>query len=281
MLKVLRFENILDAAEHMDAKVFGMIKECQIECFESYDDFDLLAFEYYDIYSDGGDGSRIMIYLDRDDLFFFCEDQVSEKLVHGILEKTGQDVQVKNEQILYQFFVKLLKGDRDYLDSLEQKIEDEEEKILSDTGKDVTQRILDIRRKLLRLKRYYEELDTIFDEMAANDNELIAEAVEQKIVILSARTDRYLNAVQNLREMVSQTLEAYQSQLSIRQNDLMKIFTIVTVLFLPLTLIVGWYGMNFANMPELQWKYGYPAAIIVSVLIVAVLIWYFKKKKWM
>ncbi len=75
--------------------------------------------------------------------------------------------------------------------------------------------------------------------------------------------------------------EAYQSQLSIQQNDLMKIFTVVTVVFLPLTLLAGWYGMNFTNMPELQWKYGYPAVIGVSAALVVWLIWYFKRKKWL
>ena len=68
--------------------------------------------------------------------------------------------------------------------------------------------------------------------------------------------------------MVAQLREAYQSQLAIQQNDLMKIFTVVTVLVLPLSLLTGWYGMNFAGMPELGWKYGYPAVIAVRALIV-------------
>ena len=59
----------------------------------------------------------------------------------------------------------------------------------------------------------------------------------------------------------------------------MKILTIVTTVFLPLSLVVGWYGMNFINMPELTWKYGYPAIIVISVLIVALCLWIMKKKK--
>ena len=78
---------------------------------------------------------------------------------------------------------------------------------------------------------------------------------------------------------MSQLREAYQSQLSIQQNDLMKVFTIVTTVFLPLTLLVGWYGMNFTYMPELAWRWSYPVMIVVSVAIVAGLFWYFKHKK--
>ena len=61
----------------------------------------------------------------------------------------------------------------------------------------------------------------------------------------------------------------------------MKIFTIVTSIFLPLTLIVGWYGMNFENMPELTWKYGYLAVIICCIAMVVGMIGYFKHKKWL
>ena len=117
--------------------------------------------------------------------------------------------------------------------------------------------------------------------MTANDNELISEKTVKRMTILGKRTDRYLSAVRALQETVTQMREAYQSQLSIKQNELMKFFTIVTAIFLPLTLIVGWYGMNFVGMPEFHWKYGYPAVIAVSAAIIVLLIWYFKKKKWL
>ena len=59
----------------------------------------------------------------------------------------------------------------------------------------------------------------------------------------------------------------------------MKILTIVTTIFLPLTLVAGWYGMNFSNMPELSWKYGYPAVMVISLVIVMICLWTMKKKK--
>ncbi len=62
-------------------------------------------------------------------------------------------------------------------------------------------------------------------------------------------------------------------------NNIMKLFTVITTIFLPLTLIVGWYGMNFTNMPELTWQYGYPAVIVFSVIVVMFCVIAFKKYK--
>ena len=74
--------------------------------------------------------------------------------------------------------------------------------------------------------------------------------------------------------------EIYQSQISIRQNDIMKILTIVTTIFLPLSLLAGWYGMNFEYMPELHWRYGYVGVIILSVGIVTFFMFLFRKKNY-
>ncbi|MDE7063374.1 MAG: cobalt transporter, partial [Lachnospiraceae bacterium] len=85
---------------------------------------------------------------------------------------------------------------------------------------------------------------------------------------------------QVLREYAMQVQDVYQSEISIRQNAIMKVLTVVTTIFLPLTLIAGWYGMNFKYMPELAWEYGYPAAIGLSVIVVLVCLWIFRKKKY-
>ena len=93
------------------------------------------------------------------------------------------------------------------------------------------------------------------------------------------RIERLQNHVHLLRENILQLRELYQSQQDAQQNKIMCILTVVTTLFLSLTLLTGWYGMNFAYMPELHWKYGYPAVIIAAIVIVAIEIMYFKKKK--
>ena len=279
MRKVLPMSRIREMEPYMDAKVLDYIHEGQIEAFEGFEDFDLIAFDWYDVRSERTTASQMLLYLDREDLFIFCEDDAALARAQAIVTELEQD-QLDHQRLLYSFFHRLLRGDMDHLDQMEDHISDGETRLLEGklTGECLEQ-IVAWRRELLRLKRYYEQLDSIFDELAENDNGLLGKQNTRRFANLGNRMERYLNAVQSLRESVAQLREAYQSQLSIQQNDLMKIFTVVTAVFLPLTLLAGWYGMNFSNMPELSWKYGYPAVIVISLVIVMICLWIMKKKK--
>ena len=281
MQAVLLWKDMAQVADKMDPAVFQYVGERQTESFEALEHFDLLAFDWYDVRK-GGKSEKVLVYLDQEDLFFFCRDEAAAQYVRGAVQELNGSGVTDNQQLLYRFFAGLFKGDMAYLEKLEAKINEGEGIILEGRAKDdAPRRIAAWRRELLRLKRYCEQLDSIFDELAENDNSLLGKQNTRRFANLGNRMERYLNAVQSLRESVAQLREAYQSQLSIQQNDLMKIFTVVTAVFLPLTLLVGWYGMNFVGMPELHWKYGYPAVILVSVGIVAALVIYFKKKKWL
>lgn len=280
MQKVLSFDRIEEAEPYMDKKVLSYINDGQIETFEGFAEFDVMAFDWCDAIGAAGDCSRTLIYLDHEDLFFFCETAAGEQKVRTILQEESGDETFPNGQLLYRFFNRLLKGDTDRLDQLETEITETENAVLSGSEAGYPDKIIEFRRELLRMKRYYEQMESIFDGVAEDDNGLLGEDVVRRFVILGDRTGRYLRNVTSLREYVAQMREAYQSQLSIQQNELMKIFTVVTVIFMPLTLLVGWYGMNF-RMPELEWKYSYPLVILVSAAVIAWLIWLFKRKKWL
>ena len=115
--------------------------------------------------------------------------------------------------------------------------------------------------------------------MLANEADLFAakqlhhfRAARDKIARLSANA-------QLLRESLVQVREAYMAALDYNANRIMKLFTVVTTVFLPLTLIVGWYGMNFKYMPELESRFGYPAVIVLSILVVVLSLLFFQKKR--
>ena len=139
--------------------------------------------------------------------------------------------------------------------------------------------IISLRRELLKMKRYYEQLSLILSELADNECELMPPELQKRFAVVDRRADYLLNFVLHLREYTTQVREAYQAQIDIEQNQIMKFFTVITTVFLPLTLIVGWYGMNF-KMPEYEWEWGYATVIALSVFIVVASIVIFKKKKW-
>ena len=261
MYKVFSFTKTDEAAPYMDKKILRYIDEQITDSFECFKDCDILAFDWYDVQSEKKEDFKMLLYLDGKDLLVFCETSEAEEKANMILRTMTGEEGATNERLFYHFFSLLLKGDMDFLNNLEEEISNNEDKVLSGDKASYLKYITAWRQELLRLKRYYEQLNFIFDEMTVNDNQLFSEDGVRRLMTLRNRTDRYLSAVKNLQEMVSQLREAYQSQLAIEQNDLMKIFTVVTVIFLPLSLLAGWYGMNFSHIPELKWKYGYPLVI--------------------
>lgn len=280
METVLPLARLEEMQAYMDPRVLRHIHEGQSEAFEGFEGFDLIAFDWYDVRSDRTEDARFLLYLDQERLLCFCGEERGLTRAREIFAALEEEP-LSREQLLHRFFVRLLMGDMDHLDALEGEIADGEDAVLARPDASSLAQIAAWRRELLRLRRYYEQMDSIFRELADNENSLLGSETARRFSNLGNRTERYLNTVQDLRESVAHLREAYQSQLSIRQNDLMKVFTVVTAVFLPLTLLTGWYGMNFAAMPELRWRYGYPAVIGLSAVIVGALLWWFKRKKWL
>ena len=104
-------------------------------------------------------------------------------------------------------------------------------------------------------------------------------AVDPAFAFIDKKFDRLMEFVLHLQNYIESVRDAYQSQIDIEQNQIMKFFTVVTTIFTPLTLITGWYGMNFV-MPEYDWSHGYAYVAGLSLAVVLVLILLFRRKKW-
>lgn len=283
MLKVTSFENASSVFKDVNQEIMEngrlyeyLTKQCTAP-FEAYTTFTLCSFDWYDLHSSSSETHRTLIYYTPSDLMIFCEDDKTTAYMQSLLP-VGTD---SAEKALYKFFAALLKDDMEYIDSYEAEITDSEDNALAGSRKDYLDSIVAYRKELLRLKRYYTQLQMIFDSMSDNDNALLSDEAVRHCNVLNNRVNRCYGAVLNLRDYVTQMREAYQAQIDIEQNSLMKFFTLITALFLPLTLMVGWYGMNFKNMPELHCEWAYPVFVLASAIVIILLILYFKKKKWM
>ena len=121
----------------------------------------------------------------------------------------------------------------------------------------------------------------ISSALEENENGIYTEGQLSFFHVLTVRAERLISGVRALNESLTQLREMLDAQLNYALNNIMKVFTVITTVFLPLTLIVGWYGMNFRHMPELEWEYAYPLLAGFCVVLVAGVLYYFKKKKLM
>lgn len=185
------------------------------------------------------------------------------------------------ERVLYDFLISLIDEDLIYLAALEKEITKMEETMVEDELKDFNYRMLHLKKEISRLYRYYSQLADLGESLYENEMDFFGRKRAGSFRIFADRTIRLQEETQVLREYAMQVQDVYQSEIEIRQNNVMKVLTIVTTVFLPLTLIAGWYGMNFTHMPELTWVYGYPVAIGVSILVVLISLLIFKKKKFL
>lgn len=259
---------------YMEAPIFAQIKTGQVERFESLENVYLISFDWYDIFDQNAEPAQIIIYLSKDHLFFICEDDKLLRKVNTLAKESPE-----NDKVLFSFFSGLMKPDMDYLEKLEDEIAALENNLIVKAKTGCAHSIVMFRKELIRLKKYYEQLNSIFEDLTQNEGGLISWANLRYFVVLDNRVDRLFSTVLNLRDFVTQVREAYQAQIDIEQNGIMKIFTVITSIFLPLTLIVGWYGMNL-QMPEFSWSYAYPAVIVLSIVVCIVCIAFFKIKKW-
>ena len=175
------------------------------------------------------------------------------------------------------FFEILLKDDLMFLERLEEKLSKMEDWALGDAPDSFIGQMVTIKKTILRFYHYYSELLEMGQELLEAD--LFSNHTKILFKPQVSHIARLQNETQMLREYAVQVREVYQSQLDLRQNKIMKVLTVVTTIFFPLSVIAGWYGMNFRYMPELSWKYGYLFIVFLSAAVLLLGIWIIKKKK--
>ena len=214
----------------------------------------------------------------RDDVLLLVEDG---ELIHTLLGKLEENVygSCTSHQLLLLLFELLIEEDVIGLQQQEQKLSEMEAGLLKKMPDHFYQTMIRYRSQISAYHAYYEQLVNIGDQMQGDFGQKLTRGERQGWQLYANRAERLHNHVELLREYLVQIRELYQSRIDEQQNKVMSILTVVTTIFLPLTLIAGWYGMNFPNMPEFGWKYAYPAVMLVSVGITVLEILFFRKKK--
>ncbi len=185
------------------------------------------------------------------------------------------------ERLIYDFLEETIRHDISLLEKTEQDLDIMERSIMKGEIEQYPIQLNDIRSDLLDMHMHYEHLLDVAKEFEENENDFFDDNNVRYFRLFQERVTRLEDNVDNLRDLIVQLRDLVSEQLSIKQNNIMTLLTVITTIFMPLTLIAGWYGMNFVNMPELYMAWGYPIVIIVSLMIVVCCLVFFKKKKWM
>lgn len=222
-----------------------------------------------------GSRYRMYFFVNRSNVVIVDDENFSLRLIRRIQQKRTHQGETK-ERFLYNFIAEFMSRDQEMLVVYERKLLNMEEEITRDHTTNFQSKLMPIRRELLNLRSYYDEMMDLSRELEENENGFFLKKQLKYFGTLTDRADRLMSKTGHLLEYAQQVKEAYQAQIDARQNSNMQFLTVISTIFFPLTLITGWFGMNFQNMPGL--KDGYPWVVALSVVVIVGCIIIFKRK---
>lgn len=166
------------------------------------------------------------------------------------------------------------------MEKLGDRFEDLEDLVVSNPEPGILPTIYNLKRDMLFLRKSVWPLREAISKMQRTDSPLVSEAIKIYLRDVYDHTIQVIENVETFRDMSASLLETYLSSLSNKLNEVIKLLTIISTIFIPLTFLAGVYGMNFHFMPELESPWGYPAVLIFMLLVVVVMMAYFRKKEW-
>lgn len=219
--------------------------------------------------------------LDRQKLILVPGENTPKAVLAGLKqflrEKEGME-NMDSVQLFLQLLSEILSGDEGILQRIERLCYNLDDKVLLDDEDDVRGKLLGDRRVLLEKSFHYRQMNGFCQILWEQPTSFFQEEEIAYLQAIYNRAEKLGEYSSMLWQYVSQLMDIYKNRLEEKQNHTMKMLTIVTTLFFPLTLITGWYGMNFKYMPELNLPYGYVALIVICIIIIGLEIGCFKRK---
>ncbi len=166
------------------------------------------------------------------------------------------------------------------LERLGEEIEVLEDRIISSPASGTLQTLHNLKKEMLLLRRSVWPLREAISSLERGDSSLIGDSIRLYLRDVYDHVIQVIDTIETFREMLSGMLDIYLSSVSNKTNEVMKVLTIITTIFMPLTFLAGVYGMNFKYMPELERQWAYPMILLVMLASAILMVIYFKRKKW-
>ena len=254
----------------------------KIEDYEKYI-FIVLRMLSYNYETQAVESEQLSIVLGPNFVISFQErvgdifDPIRDRIrnAKGRLRKMGPDY------LCYSLVDAIVDNYFTILEKVGEKIELMEEELVSEPTENILQQIHSMKREMISLRKSVWPLRELISGLQRSESELIQESTGIYLRDVYDHTIQVIDTVESFRDMVSGMLDIYLSSISNKMNAVMKVLTNNATIFIPWTYIAGIYGMNFENMPELKQWWAYPLVWIVMIAVAAVMLVYFRRKKWL
>ncbi len=215
--------------------------------------------------------------------FLDHEDAVFDNLIARIKNATGRVRSSKSDYLMFAILDAVVDNYFTVSESVEDKVEDVEASLfvkIDENNKTTAANIQELKQGILQIRRAIFPFRDVTSKLLHSNNSFILPKTKNYIRSLHEHMLQIVENIDLSREMTWGLMDLYMTNISNNMNQIMKVLTIMSTIFIPLSFIVGLYGMNFTNMPELQYKYGYFIILGIILLIVIIMLRYFKKKNW-
>ncbi len=226
--------------------------------------------------------TKINILVCRNLIISYIEDHEIDLFRYVTQEFSQNYIKVDHAgHVLYQIFHEVIEKFLISIDRFANEIEEIERDLFNDPfRKDLDQKIFNWKVQLQDLRQLVEPQVNVINQIVEADFPFLSQDAGFYFNELKENYERIINALDNFKESMGGIIELQVSLKSDRTNDIMKTLTLISAIFLPMSFIAGIYGMNFVNMPELKWKYGYLFCIVLNILIGVIISIYFNIKGW-
>jgi magnesium transporter len=167
------------------------------------------------------------------------------------------------------------------LEKIGDRVELLEDELIAEPTKETMKQLHHLKREMIFIRKAVWPMRELINNLERSETELIKPSTDVYLRDVHDHTIRVIDTVETYRDLLSGMMDIYLSSVSNKMNEVMKVLTIITTIFVPVTFIAGVYGMNFKYMPELESKWGYPVVWGVMIIMMTSLVVYFRKKKWL
>lgn len=221
---------------------------------ELYPSYIIGSFSVPDKSDPTGDPDTMSFYLEADHLILIDDGDIAQKTLDKVAA-TGILTKPTTSHTLYAFMKTLIADDFSWFSSMEDSMESLEDAMIGHHADISSQTIMSYRRAAMRMGSYYQQIGVMADLIADNENKVMSREEARTFGHITTHANHLSDRADMLREYSLQLYELHQTQIDLKQNSTMQILTIVTVMFAPLTLVTGWFGMNLTVLPGLDWPY--------------------------